>query len=164
MQKDRVQINRAAVEEATCALIESPFQLFLSPIQQSIVSDNTWIITSFTQCQRKAVDGIQSSECSYSFHDSQSEYSFDIRIIAYLNGDGIGQGTHLSFFVKSDHSIQQPTVTISLINPKGHDHARETITLQKNQPYKIPQFISLELLKNFIKDDSIQLRLILKNF
>ena len=166
-----MQRNERATEEAVTAtgVVTSTLQLLPSPILQSAdrnICDrtNTWTIKRFTQAQQNAVDGIQVSVCSRLF-SIQSGYKF--RIIAYLNGDGIGKGTHLSLFIMTEtvpsyhvmQTLKPCTITIVLVNPKECNHVTGTITLQKCQASSIPKFIRLENLKNFVQDDGITIRI-----
>ena len=55
-----------------------------------------WKIDDFTQHKREAVDGVTLSLYSTPFYTSQHGYKMCVRV--YLNGDGLGKGTHLSVF------------------------------------------------------------------
>ena len=53
-------------------------------------------IDEFERCQKEAVEGVTFSIYSTPFYTSMQGYQMCTR--AYLNGDGLGKGSHLSFF------------------------------------------------------------------
>ena len=56
-----------------------------------------WKIDNFEQRRREAIDGTTLSLYSIPFYVSKQAYKMCARV--YLNGDGMGKGTHLSLFV-----------------------------------------------------------------
>ena len=84
-----------------------------------------WKIPDICQSYRDAVDGKTVSLYSPPFYTSSNGYC--VRIRTYLNGDGIGKGTHISvfFFImrsKHDNMLSWPfkqSVRFTLINQKN---------------------------------------------
>ena len=56
----------------------------------------TWKITDFAKKRQDAIAGRMSSVYSPPFYTSRTGYKMCARL--YLNGDGMGKGTHLSLF------------------------------------------------------------------
>ena len=135
-----------------------------------------WKIDDFERRRKEAVDGVTMSLYSIPFYTSRHGYKIRARV--YLNGDGMGKGTHLSlFFVVMkgpfDALLSWPfkqKVTLSIINQAGKKHVTDTFrpdpqsnsfhrpTLKEmNVASGCPMFIRLEHLLNggFVKDDCI---------
>ena len=55
-----------------------------------------WKIDAFARRRKEAVDGVTMSLYSIPFYTSRHGNKMCARV--YLNGDGMGKGTHLSFF------------------------------------------------------------------
>ena len=140
-----------------------------------------WKIPEICRCRRQAMDGRVLSLYSPPFYTSQHGYKMCARV--YLNGDGTGKGTHLSFFFvvmrgPIDALLTWPfkqKVTLSLINQSGKKHVTDTFrpdpqssSFQRpgkeemNVASGCPMFIRIEYLLNggFIKDDSIFLKVV----
>ena len=140
-----------------------------------------WKIDDFGRRRKEAVDGVTMSLYSIPFYTSRHGYKMCARV--YLNGDGMGKGTHLSlFFVVMkgpfDALLSWPfkqKVTMTIINQAGKKHVTDTFrpnpqsnsfqrpTLKEmNVASGCPMFIHLEHLLNggFVKDDCIFLRVV----
>ena len=140
-----------------------------------------WKIDEFERRRKEAVDGITLSLYSTPFYTSRHSYKMCARI--YLNGDGLGKGTHLSFFFVMmrgafDALIPWPfkqKVTLTLLNQAGKKHVTDSFRpdphsssfarpgrREMNVASGCPMFIRLEHLQTggFVKDDSIYVRVI----
>ena len=140
-----------------------------------------WRIDDFTRRRREAVDGVTLSLYSTPFYTSRHGYKMCARV--YLNGDGLGKGTHLSFFFvimrgPFDALLTWPfkqKVMLTLLNQAGKknvtDHFRPdpaSSSFQRpgrkemNIASGCPMFIRIEHLLSggFIKDDSVFLRIV----
>ena len=138
-----------------------------------------WKIGDFVRRRKEAVDGVTVSLYSIPFYTSRHGYKMCARV--YLNGDGMGKGTHLSFFfvvMKGPFDALLPwpfkqKVTLTIINQAGKKHVTGPIRpdpqsnsfqrpTQKvmNVASGCPMFIRQEQLLNggFVKDDCIVLR------
>ncbi len=142
-----------------------------------------WKIDEFDRRRREAVDGVTLSLYSTPFYTSRHGYKMCARI--YLNGDGMGKGSHLSFFFvvmrgPFDALLQWPfkqKVTLSLINQDGKKHISDSFrpdphssSFQKpgrremNIASGCPMFIRIDHLLNggFVKDDAIYVRVVVE--
>lgn len=140
-----------------------------------------WKIDDFSRRKREAVDGVTLSLYSTPFYTSRHGYKMCARI--YLNGDGLGKGTHLSFFFvimrgPFDALLTWPfkqKVMLTLINQTGKKHVTDhfrpdpqSSSFQRpgrkemNIASGCPMFIRIDHLMTggFIKDDSIFLRIV----
>ena len=140
-----------------------------------------WKIDDFTRRRREAVDGVTLSLYSTPFYTSRHGYKMCARI--YLNGDGLGKGTHLSFFFvimrgPFDALLTWPfkqKVMLTLINQVGKKHITDhfrpdpaSSSFQRpgrkemNIASGCPMFIRIDHLLNgvFIKDDLVFLRIV----
>ena len=90
-----------------------------------------WKIDNFARRRREAVDRVTLSLYSTPFYTSRHGYKMCARI--YLNGDGLGKGTHLSFFFvimrgPFDTLLTWPfkqKVTLTLLNQVGKNHVMD---------------------------------------
>ena len=140
-----------------------------------------WKIDNFSRRRQEAVDGKTLSLYSTPFYTSRPGYKMFARV--YLNGDGLGKETHLSFFFvvmrgPFDALLTWPfkqKVTLSLINQSGKKHVTgsfrpdpQSSSFQRpgrkemNVASGCPMFIRVEHLLNggFVKDDSIFLKVV----
>jgi len=140
-----------------------------------------WKIDDFNRRRREAVDGVTLPLCSTPFYTSRYGYKMCAQV--YLNGDGFGKGTHLSFFFvimrgPYDTLLVWPfkqKVTLTLINQAGKKHVTDSFRpdphsssfqrpgrKEMNIASGCPMFIRVEHLLNggFIKDDCIFLRIV----
>ena len=140
-----------------------------------------WKIDNFSRRRQEAVDGKTLFLYSTPFYTSRPGYKMFARV--YLNGDGLGKGTHLSFFFvvmrgPFDALLTWPfkqKVTISLINQSEKKHVTDSFrpdpqssSFQRpgrkevNVASGCPMFIRVEHLLNggFVKDDSIFLKVV----
>ena len=140
-----------------------------------------WKIDEFDRRRREAVDGVTMSLYSTPFYTSRHGYKMCARI--YLNGDGMGKGSHLSFFFvimrgPFDALLHWPfkqKVTLTLINQEGKKHISDSFRpdphsssfqrpgrREMNIASGCPMFIRTDHLTNggFVKDDSIYVRVV----
>ena len=138
-----------------------------------------WKIDDFERRRKEAIDGVTMSLYSIPFYTSRHGYKMCARV--YLNGDGMGKGTHLSFFfvvMKGPFDALLPwpfkqKVTLTIINQSGKKHVTDTFrpdpqsssfqrpsVKEMNVASGCPMFIRQEHLLNggFVKDDCIFLR------
>ena len=140
-----------------------------------------WKVDEFERRRKEAMEGVTLSLYSTPFFTSRHGYKMCAR--AYLNGDGLGKGTHLSFFfviMKGPYDALLPwpfrqKVTLTLINQAGKKHQSDSFRPDPHsssfqQPGRkemniasgCPMFIRIEHLLNggFVKDDTIYLRVV----
>ena len=138
-----------------------------------------WKIDDFARRRKEAVDGVTMSLYSIPFYTSRHGYKMCARV--YLNGDGMGKGTHLSFFfvvMKGPFDALLPwpfkqKVSLTIINQAGKKHVTDTFRpdpqsnsfqrptqKEMNVASGCPMFIRHEQLLSggFVKDDCIFLR------
>lgn len=134
-----------------------------------------WKITEFNRRRSEAIAGRRLSIYSPPFFTSQSGYKMCARI--YLNGDGMGKGSHLSLFfvvMKSEYDALLPwpfqqRVTFTLIDQEHRHHVSDTFqpdpassSFQRpvgdmNVASGCPLFVPFEALETcgYIKDDTM---------
>ena len=139
-----------------------------------------WKITEFARRRNEAVSGQQISFYSPCFYTSRYGYKMCARI--YLNGDGMGRGTHISvFFVvmrgQYDALLRWPfrqKVTFMLLDQDNVEHVIDAFRPDPNsssfhRPRRetniasgCPMFCSLTELNNhaYIRDDTLFLKII----
>ena len=139
-----------------------------------------WKITEFARRRNEAVSGQQVSFFSPCFYTSRYGYKMCARI--YLNGDGMGRGTHISvFFVvlrgQYDAILRWPfrqKVTFMLFDQDNVQHVIEAFRPDPNSPSfqrprretniasGCPMFCSLTELNNhaYVRDDTMFLKII----
>ena len=139
-----------------------------------------WKITEFARRRNEAVSGQEVFFCSPCFYTSRYGYKMYARI--YLNGDGMGLGTHISvFFVvmcgQNDAILRWPfrqMVTFMLLDQDNVEHVIDTLRHDPNsssfqRPRRrtniasgCPTFCSLNELTNhaYVRDDTMFLKII----
>ena len=139
-----------------------------------------WKITEFARKRNEAVSGQQVSFFSPCFYTSRYGYKMCARI--YLNGDGVGRGTHISvFFVvlrgQYDAILRWPfrqKVTFMLFDQDNVQHVIKAFRPDPNSPSfqrprretniasGCPMFCSLTELNNhaYVRDDTMFLKII----
>ena len=140
-----------------------------------------WKIDDFSRRFREAKDGITLSLYSVPFYTSHHGYKMCARI--YLNGDGIGRGTHFSFFfviMRGPFDALQTwpfkqKVALTLLNQSGKKHITdmfrpdpESSSFQRpgkkdmNIASGFPLFVRIDHLLEggFIKNDTMFLRVV----
>ena len=139
-----------------------------------------WKITEFSKKRQDAVSGHQTSFYSPSFFTSRYGYKMCARI--YLNGDGIGKGTHISvFFVvmrgEYDALLRWPfrqKVTFMLLDQNNVEHVIDSFRPDPNsssfqRPRRetniasgCPTFCPLSELNDhaYVRDDTMFLKVI----
>ena len=138
-----------------------------------------WKVDEFERRRKEAKEGVTMSLYSTPFYTGRHGYKMCARI--YLNGDGLGKNTHMSFFFvvmrgPIDELLPWPfkqKVTFTLINQMGKKHVTDSFRPDPNsssfqRPGRremniasgCPMFIRLEHLLEggFVKDDCIYLR------
>jgi TNF receptor-associated factor 2 len=142
-----------------------------------------WKITDFSRRRQEAISGRMTSIYSPMFYTSKTGYKMCARL--YLNGDGMGKGTHVSlFFVimrgQYDALLKWPfrqKVTLMFLDQSGKDqHVMDAFrpdptsssfkrpTTEMNIASGCPLFMSLTQLDSpmhaFVKDNSAFLKII----
>ena len=134
-----------------------------------------WKIDNFEQRRREAIDGTTLSLYSTPFYTSKQGYKMCARV--YLNGDGMGKGSHLSLFfvvMKGPNDALLPwpfqqKVTILLVNQYGKKNVidqfrpdpqsssfQRPFNREMNIASGCPLFCRLDSLKDgYIKDDCL---------
>jgi hypothetical protein len=140
-----------------------------------------WKITEVRRKRREAVSGKTHSFYSRPFYTSR--YGYKVCAKLYLNGDGVGKGTHLSLFIvimKGEQDYQLPwpfaqEVTMVLIDQSGDHHIADTFKPDQSSSCKRPQsernmaigcplFVSLNTLDDtrcmYVKDDAMFIKIV----
>ncbi|XP_072016539.1 TNF receptor-associated factor 3-like [Amphiura filiformis] len=141
-----------------------------------------WKITEYARRRREAVSGKTTSFYSHPFYTSYHGYKMRARI--YLNGDGMGKGTHLSlFFVimkgQYDNILHWPfrqKVTFMMVDQGNREHVVDAFrpdptsssfkkpTSEMNIASGCPLFVNLNQLQSdqytYIKDDCLFVKVI----
>lgn len=134
-----------------------------------------WKIDDFEQRRREAIDGTTLSLYSTPFYTSKQGYKMCARV--YLNGDGMGKGTHVSLFfviMKGPNDALLPwpfqqKVTLVLINQNGKKNVvdqfrpdpqsssfQRPLNREMNIASGCPLFCRLDSLKDgYVKDDCL---------
>ena len=139
-----------------------------------------WKITNVAEKRNDAITGRQTSLYSADFFTSRHGYRMCVRI--YLNGDGMGRGTHISVFFaikRSEHDVLlrwpfRQKVTIMLLDQDNVEHVTDAFRPDPNsssfqRPRRdmniasgCPLFCALSQLERraYIKEDVIFLKVI----
>ena len=140
---------------------------------------NGVLIWKIDQFERRTKEAVTLSLYSTPFYTSRHGYKMCARI--YLNGDGLGKNTHMSFFFvimrgPIDELLPWPfkqKVTLTLVNQMGKRHVTDSFRpdphsssfqrpgrREMNIASGCPMFIRQEHLVNggFVKDDCIYIR------
>jgi TNF receptor-associated factor 3 len=139
-----------------------------------------WKITEIRRRRRDAVSGKTPSIYSQPFYTSMSGYKMCARL--YLNGDGMGRGTHLSLFfvvMRGEYDSLLPwpfqhKVTLVLIDQEGQRHISDTFRPdpssssfmkprnEMNVASGCPLFVSLSTLDSggYIRDDCLFIKIV----
>ena len=139
-----------------------------------------WKITEFARRRNEAVSGQKVSFFSPCFYTSRYGYKMCARI--YLNGDGMGRGTHISVFLvvlrgQYDAILRWPfrqKVTFMLMDQDNVQHVIKAFRPDPNSPSfqrprretniasGCPMFCSLTELNNhaYVRDDTMFLKII----
>ena len=175
--KSEVQSQATAVDDAITALQRAlkDLQDFYSDLALSVQTLQAtsyngiyiWKVPELTRRRREAVLGKTVSLYSAPFFTSRHGYKLCLRV--YLNGDGSGRGTHVSFFItlmkgEFDPLLTWPfrqTVSLSLLAQDGMsrditqsfdpDEGSGSFLMPKsemNVASGCPQFCSLAVLEN----------------
>ena len=187
--KSEVQSQATAVDDAITALqralkelqdYHSDLALSVQTLQATSYNGiYIWKVPELTRRRRDAVLGKTVSLYSAPFFTSRHGYKLCLRV--YLNGDGSGRGTHVSFFItlmkgEFDPLLTWPfkqTVSLSLLAQDGMsqdttqsfkpDEGSGSFLMPKsemNVASGFPQFCSLEVLENpaYARADTIYLK------
>ena len=139
-----------------------------------------WKISDFARRRNEAITGKQVSIYSPCFYTSRHGYKMCVRI--YLNGDGVGKGTHISlFFVvmrgEYDAILRWPfrhKVTFMLLDQNNVEHVIDAFRPDRNsssfqRPRReaniasgCPTFCSLSELSNhaYVRDDTMFVKVV----
>lgn len=139
-----------------------------------------WKITEIRRRRREAVSGKTPSIYSQPFYTSANGCKMCARL--YLNGDGMGRGTHLSLFfviMRGEYDSLLPwpfqqKVTLILIDQEGRRHISDTFRpdpssssfkrprSEMNIASGCPLFVSLATLDGggYIKDDTMFIKIV----
>jgi len=140
-----------------------------------------WKISDFARKKQEAVSGMQTSLYSPCFYSSSHGYKMCVRL--YLNGDGMGRGTHISlFFVvmrgQYDALLRWPfrqKVTFMLLDQDNVEHVIDAFRpdpssnsfqrpkREMNIASGCPTFCPLSELNNFayVRDDTMFLKIMI---
>ena len=140
-----------------------------------------WKITEIRRRRRDAVSGKTPSIYSQPFYTSQNGYKMCARL--YLNGDGMGRGSHLSLFFVVMRGEYDPLllwpfqhkVTLVLIDQEGQRHISDTFCPdsssssfmkprnEMNVASGCPLFVPLSTLDSggYIRDDCLFIKMII---
>ncbi len=163
--------NGSAVLSANVSELELKLQLLENTCYEG---QQLWKVDNVTYRINQAVTGKVTALHSAPCFQKRGGYKFCSRL--YLNGDGMGRGTHVSLFfvvMKSEYDalLQWPfaeRVTFRLINPHNLDDTTEESfipdrnsssfkrpTKDMNIAAGCPMFIKKEILPNYIVDDAL---------
>ena len=139
-----------------------------------------WKITEIRRRRREAVNGKTPSIYSQPFYTSPNGYKMCARL--YLNGDGMGRGSHLSLFfviMRGEYDSLLPwpfqqKVTLILIDQGGRHHISDTFRpdpssssfkrprSEMNIASGCPLFVSLSTLDGggYITDDTLFIKMV----
>ena len=187
--KSETQTRAAATEDAITKLQHAVKELqdYYSDLALSVQTLQAtsyngiyiWKVPELTRGKRDAVLGKTVSLYSAPFFTSRHGYKLCLHV--YLNGDGSGRGTHVSFFIilmkgEFDPLLPWPfkqTVSLSLLAQDGMsrditqsfkpDEDSSSFQVPKsemNVASGCPQFCSLAVLENpaYVKNDTIYLK------
>ena len=142
----------------------------------------TWRISNITKCRQEAISGKTPSIYSTPFYTSKTGYKMCSRI--YLNGDGMGKGTHLSLFFimmrgNYDALLKWPfsqKITFHLVDQNNKDHVFDAFrpdptsssfkrpVTDMNIASGCPMLLPLTMLDNpahgYIKDNTMFIKII----
>ncbi|XP_077986555.1 TNF receptor-associated factor 2-like [Glandiceps talaboti] len=178
-RKTKAQDRIIALKDVTLAEQDLRIQSLEMATYDGIL---TWRITGFARKRRDAISGRTLSIYSPYFFTSRYGYKMCARI--YLNGDGMGKGSHVSLFfviMKGEHDaiLKWPfnqKVTFMFIDQSNREHMIDAFrpdpesssfkrpTGDMNIASGCPLFMALSLLdsgnQTFVKDDTAFLRII----
>ena len=154
--------------------------IFLDVKVRSYNGEFIWIIQNVAQLIRETLMGETTCLDSAPFFTSQ--FGYKVCLLLYLNGDGSGKGTHLSFFLaimKGDYDVMlswpfQRRVTMMLLDQdKRKNIVRSFHTepssscfqqpkTKRNSGYGFSKFAPLSVLSNrtYVRKDTLYLKII----
>ena len=157
--------------------IDSPFRHDIHSYNGTLV----WKIESYLRKRQEAINGVRTALYSPPFYSARYGYKMCAKI--YMNGDGIGQGSHLSLFLvvmRGDYDALQTwpfekRITFMLFNQdNGHNMIDAFDSNPQNSSFQRPRsemniasgcplFMPLDSLNNrqYIKDDVIFIAVII---
>lgn len=176
-QKNRVLVQRVDELERSVSALSVQIADVDLQFQASLVTTYNgqfvWRIPDLSRRIRDAKQGRVTSIYSPPFYTSKSGYKMCIR--TYLNGDGMGEKTHLSVFfviMKGEYDALLPwpfqsRISLLLLNQENGTHITETFrpnpasksfqrpTSEMNVASGCPRFAALATLSNpaFVKND-----------
>ncbi|XP_013383071.1 TNF receptor-associated factor 3-like [Lingula anatina] len=170
--------RQVGIHDVRLAEIDLRFQVLETASYDGIL---IWKIRDYTRRKHEATTGKTLSLYSQPFYTSRFGYKMCARV--YLNGDGMGKGTHMSLFfvvMRGDYDalLQWPfrqKVTLMLLDQdSGRRHLSDTFrpdptsssfkkpTSEMNVASGCPLFVSQSVLesKTYVKDDTIFIKVI----
>ena len=141
-----------------------------------------WKIDGFQRKRQDAINGVKTALYSHPFYSAQYGYKMCAKI--YMNGDGVGKGSHLSLFLvvmRGDYDALQTwpfqkKVTMMLLDQSNGDHMIKAFhsdlksssfqcpMSDMNIPFGFPLFMPLDSLNTcqFIQDDIMFIKIIVE--
>lgn len=166
-----------AVQDIRLAELDLRFQILETASYNGVL---IWKITDYSRRKQDAISGRTYSLFSQPFYSGRFGYKMCGRV--YLNGDGMGNGTHLSLFfvvIKGEHDALMPwpfqqTIKMLLIDqedgttqvsdcfrPDTSSVSFQRPTTDMNTAVGCPLFVSHGKLetRKYLKDDTIFLKI-----
>ena len=180
---ERYQNKMEEIDQSVAVLTASFAELEpREPIQTKVNHNGVlmWKIEGFQRKRQDAINGVKTAIYSQYFYTSEFGYKMCAKI--YMNGDGMGKGTHLSLFfvvMKGDYDALQTwplqkKITMMLLDQGNGDHMIDAFqsdpqsssfkrpTSDMNIASGSPLFMPLGSLNNrqYIKDDVMFIKII----
>ena len=180
---ERYQHKVEGIDQSIAVLTASVAELDPREPAQTRVNYNgvlLWKIEEFQRKRQDAINGVKTAIYSQYFYTSEFGYKMCAKL--YMNGDGMGKGTHLSLFfvvMKGDYDALQTwplqkKITMMLLDQGNGDHMIDAFqsdpqsssfrrpTSDMNIASGSPLFMPLDNLNNrqYIKDDVMFIKII----
>ena len=180
---ERYQHKVEGIDQSIAVLTASVAELDPREPAQTRVNHNgvlLWKIEEFQRKRQDAINGVKTAIYSQYFYTSEFGYRMCAKL--YMNGDGMGKGTHLSLFfvvMKGDYDALQTwplqkKITMMLLDQGNGDHMIDAFqsdpqsssfrrpTSDMNIASGSPLFMPLDNLNNrqYIKDDVMFIKII----
>ena len=180
---ERYQHKVEGIDQSIAVLTASVAELDPREPAQTRVNYNgvlLWKIEEFQRKRQDAINGVKTAIYSQYFYTSEFGYRMCAKL--YMNGDGMGKGTHLSLFfvvMKGDYDALQTwplqkKITMMLLDQGNGDHMIDAFqsdpqsssfrrpTSDMNIASGSPLFMPLDNLNNrqYIKDDVMFIKII----
>ncbi|CAB4019408.1 TNF receptor-associated factor 2 isoform X1 [Paramuricea clavata] len=181
---DRRLENKFTGIERRFEYLESRLESQRDPRAQQVIHSHNgtllWKIESYQRKRQDAINEVKTALCSPPFYSSQ--FGFKMCAILYMNGNGIGKGSHFSLFfavMKGDYEALQTwpfekTITMMLLDQGNGDHMidafhsdPQSASFQRPTSYMniasgSPLFMPFHKLNDhqYIKDDVMYIKII----